>query len=173
MIAHKPYFVLKGYETINNLLKSSNYEYEIIHHGPVLSIKDVQKELNLKGYNVHKTSMIKTVVFKNRKNNKFVVVVLPANKKVDKKLLANFFNIPVRKIGFATEKEIIRLGFPVGGIAPFGFLETEIVKLIDKSIENIPNNQWIYVGIGDNRKTLKIKAKDFKKIVSGYEKINF
>jgi prolyl-tRNA editing enzyme YbaK/EbsC (Cys-tRNA(Pro) deacylase) len=76
--------------------------------------------------------------------------------------------IPKWRVRFAPEKELAKLGFPIGGIAPFGFDPAdEVMNLIDSDILKI-NHGWFYTGVGDNRKTLKIKAEDFHAIVSSY-----
>ena len=80
---------------------------------------------------------------------------------VDKDRLAHILGIPKRRIKFASEKEILDLGFPVGGIAPFGFeAEHAIHMVMDAGLKKLKST-WLYMGVGDNKKTLKINREAF------------
>ena len=171
VIAHKPLITLEGYSNILKILKKNKAKYKILEHKPVYTIEDVKREISY-----FPNCMIKTVVFKIKAKIEgkilFVIVVLLAEKRVNKDIIAKFLGISRSKLKFAPEKDILRLGFPVGGIAPFGFKENniKICKFIDEDIIN-SKCEWFYMGIGDNRKTLKIRREDFLDIVSTYQKV--
>ena len=167
VIAHKPEVVTTGYSNILQYIEENNAKYEIIEHEPVLSIEDVKKEI---GY--FPGCMVKTIIFKIKKSNQFIAIALPAEKKVNKEVISQALNVSKGQIKFAPEKDVIKLGFPLGGIAPFGFNEERynVEKFIDKKLIN-SKCLWFYMGIGDNRKTLKIHRDSFLKIVSSYRSI--
>jgi len=171
VIAHKPLITLEGYSNILKILKKNKAKYKILEHKPVYTIEDVKREISY-----FPNCMIKTVVFKIKAKIEgkilFVIVVLLAEKRVNKDIIAKFLGISRSKLKFAPERDILRLGFPVGGIAPFGFKENniKICKFIDEDIIN-SKCEWFYMGIGDNRKTLKIRREDFLDIVSTYQKV--
>jgi prolyl-tRNA editing enzyme YbaK/EbsC (Cys-tRNA(Pro) deacylase) len=82
--------------------------------------------------------------------------------------LAELLGVNRYHINFASEKEILTIGFPLGGIAPFGFESNDnILKFVDTGIIT-HRCKWLYTGTGDNRKTLKIKRQDFLKIIADY-----
>lgn len=169
--AHKPAQVTQGYANIQSLLTQSQAEYEIIRHRPVLSIEDVQKQLE-KETAYSPKCLIKTILMNIRKTDDFIAILIQAEKRLNIEKIAELLGVNRYHINFAREKEIPRLGFPLGGIAPFGFEPNiNIVKFVDTAIVN-RRCQWFYTGIGDNRKTLKIKRQDFLKIIADYQRID-
>ena len=166
VIAHKPQSPISGYSNVMRHLKNrDDIEYEIIEHNPVLSVDDIRHEI---GREIDLASVVKTIIFKDAKTDRYIAVSLSAEKMVDKDKLANLFGIPKRRIKFASEKEILGLGFPVGGIAPFGFADTDAVQMvIDAGLRKL-KSAWLYMGVGDNKKTLKIDRAAFIRIVEHY-----
>jgi len=164
--AHKPEVTLTGYSNVMTILENMGCAYEILEHGPVLSIEDVLREIG-----GPPECMVKTVIFKVKRDDSFVSVSLLAEKRVGKEIMADLLREKEYRIKFAPEKEVIKLGFPVGGIAPFGFETGSIARMfIDRNIRN-STCEWFYMGVGDNRKTLKIRREDLLRIVSSYEDI--
>lgn len=172
LIAKKPNSTVKeAYHRIISLLHQQKFEYETINHNSVQTTKDVLSELII---DTNKALMVKTVVFcrKPKQNKQIIVVVLPHYKRVDKTLVGKKLNISHNYFYFATEKELFQMGFPLGGLAPFGFKNDQKYELfVDSSILST-NIEWIYTGIGDNRKTLKINSTHFKEIVKDYMPID-
>jgi ubiquinone/menaquinone biosynthesis C-methylase UbiE len=161
IIASKAHQDVSGYRNVERLLTQFNAIYEVLEHPPVLSMTEVQEAI---GY--FPNCMIKTVLFNNRKTKEYIAILVQSEKRVDKAQLAQRLGVSPYQIKFATEKEVLQLGFPIGGIAPFGF-EAEVVKWVDEAILQNPC-PWFYTGIGDNRKTLKIRKDDFLAIIAGY-----
>ncbi len=155
-----------AHKRILSILKERKIEYEIIEHDLVLSISDVKQQIgDVEG------CMVKTIIFRNRKINMYFAVVIEAEKEVDINLLSMELNLRKSDFVFATEKEILKLGFPLGGIAPIGYESIENVEVvIDKTLFKSKNDIF-YMGVGDNKKTLKLKREDFLKLVSNYKKI--
>ncbi len=169
IVAQKPDTTLTGYKTVLEILNKLNCEFQILEHQPVFSVKEMM-EVN----KVALEAIIKTVVFsyKQAGDRKLALVVVPADKMVDKERLAQLFGVRARNLQLAPEKLITELGFPVGGIAPFGLKEgINLSKFIDSSLENI-EAQWFYMGIGDNKKTLQLRKSDFIKIVHEYVRLD-
>lgn len=168
IVGKKPGYSLTGHRDILEILTSKASIYELLEHPPVLSIRDVIEAIGL-----DLRFMIKTVLFSYRQDKKkfLVSVALRAQKQVDKAKLAEIIGINPNILRFATEKQITQLGFPIGGIAPFGFKENiDTRNFIDDSISTI-EAEWLYMGSGDNTKTLKIKKSSFLEITEAYERI--
>lgn len=156
-----------------SILNEYNIQYEIINHTPVISIKDVLKQFP----HIDTQIMVKTIVLRNGrkkpefKNNKYIVMVLQADKLINEEKLASQLGITKRRLEFANDDEIFYLGFPVGGIAPFGFDDTnELQYFIDKNLLEM-NTEAVYMGVGDNTKTLKINYGDFRTLTKNYTQI--
>jgi ubiquinone/menaquinone biosynthesis C-methylase UbiE len=166
VVAHKPNEIPTGYENVLDLLMGKQCEYEILEHNPVFSIEDVIREI---GY--FPGCMIKTVILKDKDTNELLSVCIPSEKKVDMSGMALLLGAGPDQIKLAPDKEITKLGFPIGGIAPFGFKpDLRIRRIVDKRIRNIPCD-WLYMGIGDNKKTLKIRKDDFLRVIEDYEEL--
>jgi ubiquinone/menaquinone biosynthesis C-methylase UbiE len=163
VVAQKSDREIYGYTNVERILQMCNADYEMIQHAPVLSFEDVKKEI---GY--FPKCMIKTILINARKIDRFIAVLLQAEKRLDMDKLAELLGVNRYHINFASEKEILTIGFPLGGIAPFGFESNDnILKFVDTGIIT-HRCKWLYTGTGDNRKTLKIKRQDFLKIIADY-----
>jgi ubiquinone/menaquinone biosynthesis C-methylase UbiE len=155
-----------AYFSVERILKQFNAEYEVIEHKPVLSMEDVKKEI---GY--MPGCMIKTVLVSNKKTEDFIAILIQAEKRVNMNRIADLLHVNRYQINMAREKEVLRIGFPLGGIAPFGFESSvTILKIVDAAIVR-QSCEWFYTGMGDNRKTLKIKAQDFLRIIAEYQQV--
>ncbi|MBD3330837.1 methyltransferase domain-containing protein [Candidatus Peregrinibacteria bacterium] len=164
IVAHKQASEdLDGYKNVVSILESKAIKYEILDHEAVLSIKDVITELK-----IDKGVLIKSLVFYRPHEKSYILIVLPHNKRINKTKLADQLQVIPKKVRFATEKEIVHLGFQLGGVPPFGYpghLKVECYihpDLLGK------NELPFYMGIGDNRKTLKLSSHSFQEIVKAY-----
>lgn len=167
VIAHKAPSSTNGYDNILSVLRVFQAEYEILEHTPVLSIEDVKQAI---GY--FPDSMIKTIVLRNQKTEEFIIISVQAEKQIDMERVALSLDTNINKIRFATEKEVLSIGFPLGGIAPFGFEQrVAIVHFLDEDIIHHAG-EWLYTRVGDNRKTLKIRKQDFLRITQHYRQID-
>ncbi|NJO78596.1 MAG: methyltransferase domain-containing protein [Cyanobacteria bacterium RM1_2_2] len=168
VIAHKSPQATTGYLNVNRLLAEFQAEYEVIEHEPVLSMEDVKRVVDS-----FPKCILKTLLIRHQKTDAFVAIVIQSDKHLDMQQVSRLLNVNRHHINFATEKEIQRIGFPLGGIAPFGFeSEIRITKFLDTAIVNY-RCKWLYMGMGDNRKTLKIRKSDFLKIIADYQRVEF
>jgi SAM-dependent methyltransferase/prolyl-tRNA editing enzyme YbaK/EbsC (Cys-tRNA(Pro) deacylase) len=169
IVAHKPTASLTGFANIMRILEAGNCEHMVLDHPPVFSIKDVLATMDLP-----KEAILKTVVFsyKEGREKKLVSVSIQADKRVNKIRLAQLLKTNPNILKFASEKQITSLGFPVGGIAPLGFREESAIrKFVDQGVDKI-DEAWLYTGIGDNKKTLKISKECFLRTTRDYERID-
>lgn len=165
VIAQKSHQEVNGYVNVEQILQERAASYEVIDHEPVLSMEEVKKQT---GY--FPNCMIKTIVFHNKKADEYIVLLIQSEKRLNKTKIASLLGVSPNQLKFATEKEVLGLGFPVGGIAPFGFdSSAPLRKFIDGAIDQHPC-EWLYTGTGDNRKTLKIRKSDFLNIIADYER---
>jgi hypothetical protein len=168
VIAHKSPQATTGYQNVNQLLAEFQAEHEVIEHEPVLSMEDVKRAVD-----VLPKCILKTLLIRHQKTDEFVAIVIQSDKHLNMQQVAQLLQVNRHHINFAAEKEIQKLGFPLGGIAPFGFEpEVRITKFVDMAIVNY-RCKWLYMGMGDNRKTLKIRKADFLKMIADYQKVDF
>lgn len=167
VVARKRAVRIDAYQRVTTILDETGADYRVIEHLPVLSVGDVREEIGDKP-----GAMIKTVIFRDKSSGRLVIVVLPAERRVNKKRLASAIGYIPQKLVFAPEREILELGFPLGGVAPFGYPEDlDAVFLVDSSVMKL-RKKWLFTGIGDNQKTLKIRAVDLRKIIGGYRRVD-
>lgn len=172
---------ISGLERAMEILKNYDIcDYEVIEHDQVLSVEDVKKVLKLNLIE----RMVKTIIFRDKKHSRYISVSIPSSKKIDTQFIISYISsiekynrfdsegrlipINVNNFKFATEREIIKLGFPIGGISPIGFNpDFEVIKIIDQELLDIEG--YLYMGIGDNQKTLKINSNEFKKLSDEFQ----
>jgi len=143
-------------EELLDILQKEKVEYELLHHEPVFTMDDVKEVLC-----ISKESMAKTLVFEDVKTNKYFIVVVLGNLRVNMHKLALVLQIPISRIKMVKPEKIIEiLGSPLGGIPPFGH-PNEIKIIFDN---HILDKEYIYCGIGTNINSLKIKTQDLIRI---------
>lgn len=162
VIVEKVGGVSEGLLRVQAALKASKVEHEIISHREVVSTGEVQRELGLL-----EDQMVKTVVFKRLDTKELMVILLPPRSRVNVAKLAELANCAPAQLGLARAEEIEeRLGFPVGGVAPVGYPRGMPI-FIDESLKGL-TSEWVYMGVGDNRKTLKVSNEVFHHLTEAY-----
>jgi len=93
-------------------------------------------------------------------DDKFVLVVLSAAKKINSKALKRILS--VKKLRFATFDEVKeKTGCDPGGVPPFANI-LGIDLLVDKSVVE---NEYMAFNAGERTKSLKIKTQDYLKLL--------
>lgn len=142
----------------------SKVKYEPIEHKIVYTAFDKAQTLKVPEKIVGKTLVVKI-------NGNFGLVLIPANKILDKakfkKVINNWLKRTnqktIKEIGFATElwmKKNLK-GVKVGAIPPFGNL-WGLPTFIDKSLLQNPK---IIINAGDYNASIKITSSLFKKLI--------
>jgi len=164
-----------SYSIVTSYLKEREVEFSELVHTNVISIEDAKNELGLKNYNC----MVKTLLLKNQKSKDYIILCMRGDKKLNKIKLLGHLNSIIYKnetfklnhIKFASERELVSLGCQLGGISPFGFPKSiKAKRIIDIDLIK-SSEQELYMGIGENDKTLKISKTDFVKLVSRYSQL--
>jgi prolyl-tRNA editing enzyme YbaK/EbsC (Cys-tRNA(Pro) deacylase)/ubiquinone/menaquinone biosynthesis C-methylase UbiE len=159
-----------GYERVCSFLASKGIEYSNMRHVAVFRIKDVRKALGLKY-----SQMAKTVIFTVGKQKqdgipRVAIVVMPGDQEVVKEEVAKELGVSRNLINLATHEQIRAMGFVLGAVSPFGFEHHNASYFIDRSFDE-SNEEFIYMGSGDNFQTLKLKLKDFLEVTHTYKRI--
>jgi prolyl-tRNA editing enzyme YbaK/EbsC (Cys-tRNA(Pro) deacylase) len=167
LIAKKPEGAdIDGYKNVLMVLEEHKIQYDILEHDMVLSINDVVREIGRQ-----EGIMIKTLVFYCEDTKRYAIVALPHDKKINKARFAKQLGVHHKKLKFASEKKIVELGFPLGGIPPFGFPSDQNIEyFIDPSLKVVSSTN-VFMGVGDNKKTLKLKSHDFCKLIQNYREL--
>ena len=101
---------------------------------------------------------IKAILFTDTKNN-WIVVDIPADKKVDEKQVATLLGWSKNKIRMATPEEIVqKTGCEIGAVPPFGHKEL-IPILVDQKVYE---NEESAFNIGLRTISVKIPTKEMK-----------
>ena len=118
---------------VEEYLKSKGIEYIRHDHPPVFTCEEAEKHcLNVPGI------AGKNLLLKNKKGQKYFLVILPAKKRADLKKIAKLVN--EKKISFANPENLQeKLGLEPGSVSPFGLLNNtdhDVEVYIDKEIYN-------------------------------------
>ena len=168
---------LDKHKVVRKIIKQKKLNHKFISHDFVLSVDDVKRNLGI----IEDERMIKTIILNEKQNKRFIAIVLSSDKRVNTSQILNILNdnyisnglkrVAKNNLKLATEKEILKLGFPIGGIAPFGFNpDFDVLKFIDKRLENIREGK-IFTGAGNNVSTLELPIASFKSLTEEYIKI--
>ncbi len=135
------------------LLDSSGVDYTVKKHAATPTSEDSARE---RGEPLKIGA--KALLLKCKKE--FVLVVLPADKRLEMKALRRVLGSS--KLRFATEEELKELtGLEKGAVPPFGnFLGIEMIvdaKLFDE--------EWMAFNAGSLTMSVKMKAADYKRVV--------
>lgn len=105
---------------------------------------------------------IKALLFTNGKND-FVIVDVPADKKVDVKKVAQITRWSKGNVRMATPEEVMeQTGCEIGAVPPFGHKNT-LQLLVDTSVYD---NQESAFNIGLRTMSVKIPTKEMKTVLS-------
>ena len=145
-------------------IDSAKIRYEIIQHRTVYTAFDKAKTLKVPEKIIGKTLVVKM-------DRVFAIVLIPANKNLDKEKLKKVVNAKlkkegkklVKKIGLATESWMKKnlKGVKIGAIPPFGCL-WKLPTFVDK---NLMKNPKIIVSAGDYNYSFRISSAGLKKLV--------
>jgi Ala-tRNA(Pro) deacylase len=140
-------------ERIRGMMESLKISIEITEHEPVYTNPAMAQALGVK-----ESQTVKSLVLKTREG-KFAVLVLPGDKKLDWKVVANQLN--TKKVEFAKPEEVLPLvGCEVGCVPPFGHM-TELPIYMDKELLK---KDFLYFNPGVHHKSFKVKAWDLRRL---------
>jgi Ala-tRNA(Pro) deacylase len=140
-------------ERIRKIMEEKKIPIECTEHVPVYTIPAAALALGVKESQTVKSLVLKT------KEEKFVVLILPGDKKMDWKLLAQ--QLKTKKLEFAKPEEVLKLiGCEVGCVPPFGHL-TDLPIYMDKELLK---KDVLYFNPGVHNKSFKVKAWDLRKL---------
>lgn len=147
-------------ERIKEFFNRMNIQPTYLEHKAVITSEDAA---STRGFKLKQG--IKAILFTND-GNEWVVVDVPADKKVDSKKVAEKIGWSKSKTRIATEQEVAdKTGCQIGAVPPFGHKE-EIKIFVDTGVYDNEENAF---NIGLRTHSVKIKTSDMKKV---FEKIN-
>jgi Cys-tRNA(Pro) deacylase len=140
-------------ERIRKMMEEKKIPIECTEHEPVYTNPAMAQALGVKESQTVKSLVLKT------KEGKYAVIVLPGDKRMDSKLLANQLN--TKKVEFAKPEEVLQMvGCEVGCVPPFGHL-TELPIYMDR---DLLKKDILYFNPGVHDKSFKVKAWDLRKL---------
>ncbi|MDD5253920.1 MAG: YbaK/EbsC family protein [Candidatus Nanoarchaeia archaeon] len=141
------------FKEIVDLLEKRGFEFEVIEHSPAFTSEDASK---IRGSSLRMGT--KAMVLKIK--DKFIMAILSAEKKISSKLLRELTNSD--SLRFATPEEVEKITYcKVGSVPPFPVL-FNLDYYLDRSVIE---NEEIVFSAGSHVKSIKMKAKDFTKIM--------
>lgn len=155
---------IDGFANVMGVVQTAGIKPTVIEHDMVLSVADVVREIgNREGV------LVKTLVFQRSDTEQFLVVALRHDRRLNKSRFARHVGVPHKELKFATEKQIVGLGFPLGGIPPFGFPTNGAVDFhVDEALKSLGHTD-VFMGMGDNRKTMQMSGEEFGRLVEAYK----
>jgi prolyl-tRNA editing enzyme YbaK/EbsC (Cys-tRNA(Pro) deacylase)/SAM-dependent methyltransferase len=151
---------VKGEAQLLNFLEQKGVLYETLEHGKVRNIRDLQNELDVDPDCMCKAILAIIKADKLLAQN-HVVFVIPGSRQLDLNKVSKLIGLNRREWRFALQKEVKKIyGLEIGGVPPFGYNE-EVHIFID---HKLAATDAIYCGIGNPRRSIKIKSVDLLRI---------
>ncbi len=142
-------------QRIKEILTRLNLHPTYLEHEAVITSEDAAKT---RGFELKQG--IKALVFTNNED-KWVIVDISADQKVDAKKVATQMNWSKSKIRMATQEEVIeKTGCEIGAVPPFGH-KTPIPILVDTGVYN---NKESAFNIGLRTNSVKIPTQEMSKV---------
>ena len=142
-----------AFEKLKSFLDENNISYEYKEHEEVRTSEEAAKA---RGEDIKIGA--KAMILKA--DDKFVMFVLSAAKKIDSKRVKEILR--VKSLRFATPEEVNQLtGCVPGGVPPFANI-FGLDLIVDKTI---PMNDFMAFNAGERTKSLKIKTADYLQLL--------
>lgn len=118
---------------VYSVLDELNIKYEVKKHEPVFTVEDAAKlDFKLPGI------PCKNLFLCDRKENKFILVVVEDSKHIDLRRLSE--QLGIKGLHFASEKQLAQqLGLKRGAVGPFGLLNNynkKVLLVVDEALKN-------------------------------------
>mgnify|MGYP003683044035 CR=1 FL=1 len=143
-------------EKIFNILEQLEIQYTNYEHEPAFSCEDA-KGIDIPGIRV------KSLLLKNKQKNKFYMVVIEDDKRLDWNIIRKYFW--ENKISFVSEELMIeKIWVKPGHVSPFATInnvEKDITVIFNRSLEW--SEIWIHPLQNDN--TIVIKIEDISQFL--------
>lgn len=146
-----------GQETFHRIkskLEEEGINYKILKHKSVQTSKEAAevRQVALK-------TGVKAMVFKERKEEKFLMALVPADEKVNVEKLESVSDL---SLDLASPDQVkSRTGCEVGSVPPFGF-EEKLETYMDR---RIPENDEVNFNAGLHTRSVQMKSEDLKSIL--------
>lgn len=144
---------------IEEKLREYRAEYTKLVHAPVRTSEEAHA-VRPEGYSLAQGAKALLVRYKKEGEKHFALIVVPGDKKFDKKKVMQ--TLGSRDVRFATEDEVRELtcGVEPGGVPPFGSL----FGLTTYADESVFDNETIIFNAGDKAVSLSIRSSDYRQV---------
>ncbi|MDT9209623.1 MAG: YbaK/EbsC family protein [Limnospira sp. PMC 1286.21] len=151
---------------IYEILDQVGIEYEKVLHPPVNNSEEGEKY-----YAQFNVGTSKNLFFRNRKGNKYYLVIIKPEKQVNLDLLAK--NLGEKRLSLSSEERLLEcLGQTPGSVSPFGLihdLDNKVNVIIDI---DVMKNEKLAFHVDENTSGIIINKSDFIKYLK-WTKNNF
>jgi Ala-tRNA(Pro) deacylase len=145
---------LLQFKMIENLLKKSSTEYEIIEHAAVYTSEEAAR---IRG--VDMKSGVKSLILKSDSEN-YLMTLVPGDKRVDLKKLAKILG--AKRVSLAQPSEVLKItGCTIGSVHPFGNVH-HLRTWMDR---RILTNERVEFNAGLHTVSIRMKSHDLMNIV--------
>lgn len=137
-------------------LNKKGIEFKKVSHGPVKTIDDAARELN-----VPTSLLVKVLLITYGSQDKYGVLALRGSDSIDWRKVAKTFRVPRRQVDLAREEDIPKLtGSTLGALQPFGY-DDRFTVLFDRELAR---GKVVFCSAGSNSESLLIRPQDLVNI---------
>ncbi|MBN1318649.1 MAG: YbaK/EbsC family protein [Anaerolineales bacterium] len=156
-----PMRIITGMLTTTDLqsfIEQRSISARIVHPPfPTPTVPDAARAMN-----VSPEAIIKSVLFVIRRTEPLLIIA-NGERRINPRAIAGRFNIGKKQVRIATPEQVLAwIGYPVGGVPPFGHLQP-LPTWIDPAVLE---QDVVYGGGGDDSVLLRMHASDLPSIVN-------
>lgn len=141
------------FNSIVDFLNNGSVSFELKHHPPTPTSEEAAKARGEPLKIGAKALLVKG-------DEKFVLLVIPANLRLDTKKVKKLLH--TRNLRFATAEELKQMaGVEKGGLPPFGFL-FGVEMIVDTRLFE---EEWMAFNAGSLEQSIKMRTEDYRKAV--------
>lgn len=152
-------------QEIYNYLNTKDIEYEIQEHEAVYNMEELSK-IDL----LYPESDAKNLFVRDDKKDKYYLITIKGNKKVNLKEFKNKYN--TRRLSFSSSEDLFNiLNLTPGSVTPLGLLNDENLKVIFYIDKELIDLNMIGVHPNDNTATIWLKTNDLLNLIKEHGNI--
>jgi Ala-tRNA(Pro) deacylase len=140
---------------LKECLDENNVKYDVLTHPQAFTAQDVAAATHVPGKELAKSVVVKA-------DDRFVLAVLPAPRKVDTERLKKELKVGELRMAHEPEFEALFPGCEVGAMPPFGNLYGVSVY-VDRSLTG---DEEIVFNAGTHKEAIRMKYSDFERLVT-------
>lgn len=151
---------LHGYARLLKALKAHHVSPRIVEHGPIHTMEDVERELDIPHRQALKSVLFGVTREYFREPKSFIVCTLSADHTVNTHKLASILAVEPDQISLASPEDCEDVtGFPAGALTPIG-MPKGVPVILDASVMELGEDAMVWCGSGKRTESFVLPLRE-------------